>query len=140
MTRVSFLHGAADRHRAIASWLADAGGSGRKVVVYAPLAEDRERLDQLLWSSPPTAFVPHCDAGSPLAGETPILLASSLEGTPHDECLINLSDSIPPGFARFEHLVEVVSTADRDRIPGRERFRFYRERGYPLDAQDVSGA
>jgi DNA polymerase IIIc chi subunit len=51
----------------------------------------------------------------------------------HDDCLLNLSDEIPPGFSRFRQLIEIVSVDDADRLPGRERFRFYRERGYPLE-------
>ena len=31
------------------------------------------------------------------------------------------------------------SVEDEDRLPGRERFRFYRERGYPLQNSDISG-
>ena len=108
-------------------------------MVYAPHADDRDQLDRLLWTQPPIGFTPHCLLDSTLAAETPVILAGALERTPHDECLLNLSDEIPPGFGRFEHLVEVVSTADRDRLPGRERFRFYRERGYPLETSDISG-
>lgn len=139
MTRVSFLHGASDRLQAIASWLEQASRAGHRIVVYVPVADDRDRLDRLLWINPATGFVPHCLANSGLVEETPVVLATGLDQTPHDECLVNLSNDIPPGFGRFEHLVEIVSTADSDKLPGRERFRFYRERGYPLEARDISG-
>lgn len=139
MTRVSFLHGVGDRLQAMASWLGQASREGRRVIVYVPAEADRDRLDRALWIHPATGFVPHCLASSSLSGETPVILAAELDQTPHDECLLNLSNDIPPGFGRFEHLVEIVSTDDGDRLPGRERFRFYRERGYPLDARDVSG-
>jgi DNA polymerase-3 subunit chi len=46
---------------------------------------------------------------------------------------VNLSNEIPPGFSRFQQLIEIISIDDEDRLPGRERFRFYRERGYPLE-------
>lgn len=36
-------------------------------------------------------------------------------------------------------LIEIVSVEDTDRLPGRERFRYYRERGYPLETSDISG-
>lgn len=139
MTRISFFHGAADRLQAAADWLARGSGPQRRVVVYAPRAEDLDRLDKMLWINPATGFVPHCRSTSPLAPETSITLAESLDDTPHDDCLLNLSHQVPPGFSRFEHLVEIVSTAEDDRLQGRERFRFYRERGYPLDAHDVAG-
>ena len=109
------------------------------MLVYAPVEADLERLDRLLWAQPSTGFTPHCNAGSVLAAETPIVLASRLDKPIHDGCLVNLSYEIPSGFGSFDHLVEIISTADGDRIPGRERFRFYRERGYPLEARDISG-
>ena len=139
MTRITFLHGARDRLHAVASWLALACSEGRRVLVYAPAGGHGEQLDRLLWTHPPTGFTPHCSADAPLAPETPIVLASALNHPSHDECLVNLSQEIPPGFGHFQELVEIVSIDDRDRLPGRERFRFYRERGYPIDTRDISG-
>lgn len=140
MTRISFLHGAGDRLQAASAWLAKAVQDGERVIVFAPRETELERLDRLLWLQPPTGFTPHCHASSALAGETPVVLAPGLDNPAHDKCLLNLSDEIPPGFSSFEQLIEIVSTADSDRLPGRERFRFYRERGYPLEAFDISGA
>ncbi|MBI5108677.1 MAG: DNA polymerase III subunit chi [Rhodocyclales bacterium] len=139
MTRISFLHNARDRLQATATWLGQACRRGEKVIVYAPLEGDLERLDRLLWMHPATGFTPHCFAGSVLAAETPVILTTELDRPAHDQCLVNLSNDIPPGFSTFERLVEVVSTADHVRIPGRERFRFYRERGYALETEDISG-
>jgi DNA polymerase-3 subunit chi len=139
MTQISFLHGAHDRLQAVAAWLVKAGGDGCSVLVYAPHGERREQLDRLLWTHPATGFVPHCRAEEALASTTPIVLASKLDSPLHDDYLLNLSDEIPPGFSRFRHLIEIVSIEDADRLPGRERFRFYRERGYPLEARDISG-
>lgn len=140
MTKITFLHGVNDRHQAIAGWLAQAYREGTRVVVYVPSENDMERLDRLLWMEPATSFTPHCQGNSTLASETPVVLAAVLDKPDHDECLINLSDGIPPGFSRFEQLIEFVSTTDSDKISGRERYRFYRERGYPLEAQEFSGA
>ncbi|MCK9381712.1 MAG: DNA polymerase III subunit chi [Sulfuritalea sp.] len=139
MTQITFLHGARDRLQAIAAWLARTGSEGKRVLVYVPASERGEQLDRLLWTQPATGFTPHCRADDKLATETPIILAAGLDHPPHDGCLLNLSDEIPPGFSRFQQLVEIISADDGDRLPGRERFRFYRERGYPLEAQDISG-
>lgn len=138
MTQITFLHGARDRLRAIAAWLGNASSEGTRVLVYVPAGERSEQLDRLLWTYPATGFTPHCRGEDKLAAETPILIVSELDNPPHDVCLLNLSDEIPPGFSRFQQLIEVVSVEDGDRLPGRERFRFYRERGYPLDARDIS--
>ncbi|MCX7156968.1 MAG: DNA polymerase III subunit chi [Rhodocyclales bacterium] len=138
MTQITFLHGARDRLRAIAAWLGNASSDGTRVLVYVPASERSEQLDRLLWTYPATGFTPHCRAEDKLAAETPILIASELDNPPHDGCLLNLSDEIPTGFSRFQQLIEIISVEDGDRLPGRERFRFYRERGYPLDARDIS--
>ena len=139
MTQITFLHGARDRLLAIAGWLAHASAEHRPVLVYVPASERCERLDRLLWTQPATGFAPHCRAEDRLAAETPVILASGLDSPPHHECLVNLSDEIPPGFSRFRQLIEIVSADDGDRLGGRTRFRYYRERGYPLETRDISG-
>ncbi|MDP2792946.1 MAG: DNA polymerase III subunit chi [Sulfurisoma sp.] len=137
MTRVLFLHGATDRLAAAARWLGESAATKRNVVVYAPLADTAERLDRLLWTQLATGFVPHALADSPLAAESPIVIASQLDTLPHDRTLLNLGDDVPPGFSRFEELVEVVSGEDAVRLPARDRFKFYRERGYAPESREI---
>ena len=138
MTHIEFLHDAPDRIAAAAGWLRGAFATRQPVLVYVPERAAAEQLDRLLWTQPATGFLPHCDAESSLAAETPIVLADKLERLPHDRCLLNLGNELPPGFSRFEALVEIVSTADTDRLPARERFKFYRERGYAIDARSIA--
>jgi DNA polymerase III subunit chi len=139
MTRISFLHGAPDRIQSAAQWLQHAWAQRLAVLVYVPDTEQAARLDRILWTQPALSFVPHCRSDASLATETPILLTDQLDNPAQENCLLNLSDSLPPNFSRFEHLVEIVSTDDVDRLPARERFKFYRERGYAIDSQDISG-
>lgn len=139
MTKVSFLYGAADRIQAAAQWLQQAWARREAVLVYVPDTEQAHRLDRLLWTQPQLSFLPHCRADSPLAAETPILLTDRLDAPPQDRCLLNLGNELPTAFSRFEKLVEIVSTDDADRLPARERFKFYRERGYAIDSRDISG-
>lgn len=138
MTRIEFLHDAPDRVAAAAEWLRAAFRKRQPVLVYVPERQTADQLDRLLWTQPATGFVPHCGAESTLAGETPIILADRLEQLPHDRYLLNLANELPPGFSRFEELVEIVSTADADRLPARERFKFYRERGYAINARSIA--
>lgn len=138
MTRISFLHGAPDRIQSAAQWLQRAWDERHTVLVYVPDAEQATRLDRLLWTQPALSFLPHCRADSALAGETPVLLTDRLDDTARANCLLNLSNELPPGFSRFEHLVEIVSTDDTDRLPARERFKLYRDRGYTIENRDIS--
>lgn len=139
MTSIRFYSNAEDRLQAAAAWIA---GIWRKqpVLVFAPDAAAAERLDRLLWTQPATGFLPHCRADAPLAPETPVLIADKLDTLPQDRCLLNLSDEVPPGFSRFEELVEIVSTSDSDRLPARERYRFYRDRGYNVENRAAGDA
>lgn len=139
MTRISFLHGAPDRIQSAAQWLQRAWSDRQPVLVFVPDAEQAARLDRILWTQPALSFVPHCHADSPLAGETPILLTDRLDDPVQEICLLNLSNELPPSFSRFEHLVEIVSVDDADRLPARERFKFYRDRGYAIENSDISG-
>jgi DNA polymerase-3 subunit chi len=50
--------------------------------------------------------------------------------------LINLHELPPPFFSRFERLAEIVSVDGA--TAARERFRFYRERGYDLRTHNLS--
>ena len=138
MTRIQFFHGAADRAQTAVAWLTAAHGRGARVIVYAPDAAQAEHLDRLLWTHPSTGFLPHCGADSPLAGDTPILIDRTLDNASGDEYLLNLSDDVPPGFARFRDMVEIVSRDEAVVRAARERFRFFRDRGYELANRDIS--
>jgi DNA polymerase-3 subunit chi len=71
-------------------------------------------------------------------GETPIIISDSLTTLDAHQQLLNLADNVPPEFSRFDEVVEIVSQAGPDKLPARERFKFYRERGYELHNQDIS--
>ncbi|MDH5350820.1 MAG: DNA polymerase III subunit chi, partial [Betaproteobacteria bacterium] len=43
-------------------------------------------------------------------------------------------------FERFERLLEVIGRDDADRQQARGRYRYYRERGYPIADHDLAGA
>jgi DNA polymerase-3 subunit chi len=79
-------------------------------------------------------------ASDPLAPETPVLLTAEAIDTPHHEVLVNLGRQTPPMFSRFDRLIEVVSGNDEDRTLARDRWRFYKDRGYPLNAHDLARA
>ncbi|CAG4885302.1 DNA polymerase III subunit chi [Georgfuchsia toluolica] len=143
MTRVHFFHGANDRIEAAVAWLHGAWArrqdtSAQLVVVFAPDAALADRIDRQLWLQPAGGFVPHCLAGSPLAAETPVIISDSLAALDAHRQLLNLSDQVPSEFSRFDEVVEIVSQAGPDKLPARERFKFYRERGYELNNQDIS--
>lgn len=102
-------------------------------IVLLSSAQELASLDQALWTFSEADFLPHVLADDALAPHTPIVLARDDQAElPHHQVLINLSGATPAHFARFERMIEIVSTDDADRAAGRERYRFYQQRGYPL--------
>lgn len=96
-------------------------------VTNEPAADD---LDELLWSYPEHRFVPHARADrAEAASREPVMIGWEPPRQP-DGLLVNLSDHVPTFFGRFDRVAEVV--VDANRSTGRDRFRFYRDRGYPL--------
>src|SRR5690606_39065549 len=90
-------------------------------------------LDEALWTFSEHDFLPHVRMDDALAAQTPILLTADRDmEAPHHQILINLSDTPPAHFARFERMFEVISSDTADKSSGRERYRYYQQQGYPL--------
>ena len=140
MTRIDFHHGAGDKLQTACRLIGELYAEGRKVLVYAPAESVAAQVDRQLWVQPSTGFLPHCRLDYALAPETPVVIGDSLEDATHHDVLVNLDGELPPAFSRFELLVEIVGTDEADRGPARERYKFYRDRGYAIAAHDLSKA
>lgn len=143
MTQIFFYHNAAERIAAAVALIGKACLQKKSLLVYAPDAEVAGLLDRHLWMHPPGGFIPHVRSDSPLAAETPVLIADTLDADDlqsfsHNERLFNLSAEIPPGFARFTSVIEVVGQQDAERLAARERVKFYKDRGYEIKYFDLS--
>ncbi|MBB1635824.1 DNA polymerase III subunit chi [Cupriavidus sp. UME77] len=139
MTRIDFHSNVPDKLGYACRLIRKAYGAGQKLVVHgAP--EQLAQLDARLWTFSALDFLPHCGVDSPNAEVTPIVLAAALDQAPHHQLLINLGAEPPAQFASFERMIEVVGSDAGDRAAGRERFRLYRERGYPLAHHDIAQA
>ena len=91
----------------------------------------------MLWTYQSLKFVPHVMAGSPVAAETPVILAGEGDALPHHEVMLNLGDAEPQNFATFERLLEIVGTEEDDKARARERYAFYKKRGYDIHVNEV---
>lgn len=102
--------------------------SGAPVHLHAGAEAVARDLDELLWQYPEQRFVPHeCEDAA--TGAAPVVIGWNPPERP-DGLLINLGDSVPTFFGRFERVAEIIVQERRD--VGRERYRFYRDRGFPL--------
>ncbi|MFI4952027.1 MAG: DNA polymerase III subunit chi [Burkholderiales bacterium] len=138
MTSIDFYTHVSDRFEVVTKLVAKAFARHGSVRVLTPDAEATATLDRLLWIQPAIGFLPHCRVDSRLAPETPIWVDHVLDHQGPAAVLINLHEAPPPFFARFERLAEVVGTDETETAAARERFRFYRERGYELITHNLS--
>lgn len=110
---------------------------GHRIFIQTADAEQAARLDELLWSYRDGSFVPHAlDSGD--NDSQPVLIGHSSEPASIRDLLINLANDIPAFFSRFERVAEVVNGRAELRDAARERFRFYRERGYALETHEIN--
>lgn len=141
MTSIDFYFNAEDRLQVACRLAGKALAQGKRTLIYAPDADTAQRLDRLLWTWQATGFVPHCALHDPLAGQTPVLIGDAPTAAAGCDVLLNLGAEAPPAFESFERLLEVVAQDDEaGRRAARERYRFYRDRGYRIADHDLAGA
>ena len=136
MTKVDFYTGSEDKLRTACQLSQKAMQNGLRVLLHVPDEATADKLDKLLWHFPATAFMPHCRSREADAAAMPIVIGND-ESFPHSELLISLHNVCLPFFSRFERVIEIVSQADEDARLGRERYGFYRDRGYEMRHFDL---
>lgn len=138
MTEVAFHFGAPNKLDYAARLLRKAVGRGARLVVFGSHDLVR-RLDVQLWALSPTDFLAHGVDGDACAERSPVVLASALRpGMPADSVLLNLSDTVPQGYAQFHRVIEVVSHDDEDRLAARGRWKHYAQQGIAIQKHDLN--
>ena len=138
MTSIDFYTHVPDCLDVAVRIIAKAHAAHGNVRVLTQDAAMTEALDRRLWLVPPTSFLPHCQLDSAVASETPIWIGHSLEHAGPAEVLVNLHAAPPPYFSRFERLAEIVGADADAAAAGRERWKFYKARGYELRQHNLS--
>ena len=138
MTKIDFYTGSTDKLRTACQLSHKAMQNGVRVLLSAPDEETTDALDRLLWQYPPTAFMPHCRSDAAEAAAVPVLLNHGSDKFPHHDLLISLHDECLPFFSRFERVIEIIGSDAEDSRLGRERYKFYRDRGYELRHIDLA--
>jgi DNA polymerase-3 subunit chi len=140
MTEVAFHFNVPDKLAYACRLLRKATAAGSRVVVTGD-AELLRSLDIELWTFSPLEFIPHCHAASAdpqVLAASPVVLAESARGTPHQDVLVNVGVQVPEGFERFERLIELVTREDDDRAQARARWKHYADRGYAIKKHDLA--
>jgi len=113
-----------------------------RVYIHTNNAQQASRIDELLWTFREVSFVPHISVTGPVNEEkqaqTAVIIGCADIPEMAPDVLINLSDDIPNFFTRFERVAEIVSGPESARKMARSHFKFYRERGYPLETHELN--
>jgi DNA polymerase-3 subunit chi len=108
---------------------------GHKVYIHSESAEQASQLDDLLWNYRPSSFLPHqCTRQDSVAQ---IEIGFGEDPGHHHDVMINLGLEIPEFFSRFQRLSEIVVTDPQVTTATRANYKFYRDRGYPLQSHDM---
>ena len=138
MTRIDFYVDVDDKMRLIARLGAKVVARGVRMLVLTPDEAAALRVNQQLWTHPAIGFLPHCMERDAVAPLTPIVITADPQCFPFDHLLLNLCDDSPAHFARFQRLVEIVTTDADSKQVARSRYRFYRDRGYEIHTHSIA--
>ncbi len=108
---------------------------GMNVLVAMDSEAEARAFDDLLWTFKPESFIPHQLIGG--AKPAPVEITFSQEAGDHQGLLLNLSQTTPAYFSRFERLSEIVIQEAHSLYASRERFSFYKSRGYPIETRKL---
>ena len=109
--------------------------AGKRMLIHTADSKSLEQLDEMLWSFRADSFLPH--ERLPASARVPVQLGCAQESGDHHDLLINLGGEIPTFFSRFDRVAEIVIQQPEHLKLSRERFRFYRDRGYALETHDM---
>ena len=90
-----------------------------------------KQIDELLWTYNETSFIPHTAKVTDYSKE-PVTISNDHEPMVNCDYLINLSNQRPDFFSRFNKMAEIIDQTEEILTAGRERYSFYKNRGYTL--------
>lgn len=114
-----------------------------EVLIHTDDEQTALRLSDTLWDWSASSFLPHrLQAIGPEkiqlhAGPADTDDVEEIIGEQHG-LLVNLAEQTPRWFARFDILCEFVHGDEALLTSKRDRYRFYKDRGYPLQYHDMS--
>ncbi|MFK8019594.1 MAG: DNA polymerase III subunit chi [Pseudomonadales bacterium] len=108
--------------------------AGSSILLCSSSKQHADELDTLLWTFPISGFIPHT-VDPDLQSKVKIDYNAS--DSYHDDCLINLSSTVPDYSARFRRICEIVVYSEEARAHSRQRFKYYKDRGFPIETHEI---
>jgi DNA polymerase-3 subunit chi len=110
---------------------------GHRIYMHTESETQAKHIDELLWTFRDGSFLPHEHYQPGKEISSPVLIGSAAAPETDSEVLINLAPEVPLFFSRFLRVAELVNSDETSKQQGRERFRFYKDRGYQLDTHNL---
>lgn len=110
------------------------------VFVHSTSEHEALKLDELLWTFSQGSFIPHRVVREELDKpplEQVLIGVNRPPGPGRWDVLINLAAEVPEFFSRYERVAEVVDADPLRREQSRQRYRYYRDRGYHLNTHQM---
>lgn len=111
---------------------------GRRIFINTQSQEEARHMDRLLWTFRQGSFIPHAPQEKANPSITPVIIGCTEEAEDENDVLINLALQVPNFFSRFERVAELIDRESDIKSAGRQRFKFYRDRGYPLNTHNIT--
>lgn len=132
MTKIRFYTDVTDRAALIQHLVSQALSRQRHVTVYLQGREQAVQLSDRLWQQGADSFFPNALADAEHVALAPVQLVWQPEQVNQDDLLFNCQATLPKFFSRFRHVFELVGTDESDKAAARQRWAFYRDRGYEI--------
>jgi DNA polymerase-3 subunit chi len=101
----------------------------QRVFIHTDSDDAARRVDERLWTFSDRSFIPHAIAGARGDGELAVVIGRGQAPAEPFDLLINVCARVPDFYDRCARIAELVDGAAEGRADGRERYRFYRDRG-----------
>lgn len=138
MTKIRFYTEVMDVPAVIQHLLAQALARQRCVTIYVADRDQAQRLGDRLWQQAGDQFYPNALADDAHVNHSPVQLAWQPEQIRQDDLLFNYQTVLPKFFSRFRHVFELIGPDETAKAAGRQRWAFYRERGYEIQHMKAS--
>ncbi len=142
MTRIDFYIIDSEQHTSrslLACRLAEKAYSLKnQIYIFTGDESQTKQVDDLLWTYRAGSFVPHQQLATEGVLDCPVVIGHAEAPEGLNQVLINLDTAVPMFFSRFERVVEIVNQDESQRQQARERFKFYRDRGYDLHTHNLN--
>ncbi len=132
MTRVIVYSNISDKKIALSALVRKALNKGHLVTLLAQNEQAAGDYSDGLWQHDKMSFMPNVLASHALAKETPVVVDWQDTQLWQDDILVNLTQRQLTVFSRFKQLIELVGSDEEEKALARERFKFYRDRGYEI--------